>query len=649
MANCDFVLKVKERFAEFWKLVVPNEEANHTASEEKFCGHLENLIQDLKSIQSSLQLKHERVDTQKSEQSLLQAESMNVDSEVDVTTEDAYMDEITSISNSVNTTLDSSMFDNIKEVLKNKADTLDIYNDNKELIRTAVTDDNVSTCTESVPNKDQYSKQNTLKIENVASEEEKKINSQKNDDGINRSLPQDLNLELSKKSEAKLDPNLVQIRASKSEIERRIAAFIEQKRSEVDEENQREFCSHVPKLEISEDSCARTDAVFYPRAGGKSHIKVSRVINVYGPQTQRFQTSHPETMVAVSSVKTEPHSISEGAEERITNMEVHLKMKNNIPKADMYNRLKSLESRILYLESLSPEYFPSVQPPPKRQRLMKSAFASRNLQPKELSLPDIDERMKAIRQTLLNRTIETSQKIILEIKLAVIVQYAVFNPCSCEALAKIFVQSSGLLRPCSTRSFCAVLWPSQAVLNQKFLCSPLAFSGRAQPEVFVQSSGLLRLCSTRSFWAVLWPSQAVLNQMFLCSPLAFSGRAQPEVFVQSSGLLRQCSTRSFCAVLWPSQDVLNQKFLCSPLAFSGCAQPEVFGQSSGLLRPCSTRCFCAVLWPSQAVLNQKFLCSPLAFSGRAQPEVFVQSFGLLRPCSTRSFCAVLWPSQFMLI
>ncbi|KAL3874689.1 hypothetical protein ACJMK2_037664 [Sinanodonta woodiana] len=412
MANCDIVQKVKERLAEFWKLAVSSDEANQTASEEKFCGLLENLIHDLKSIQSSLQQKHERADAQISEQSLLQDEAMNVDVEVDVTTEDADMDDRPSVPNSVNMTIDSSVLDNIKDVLKNNSDTVKMYNENKELVRTEVTDDNVSTCNASVPIKDQYSKQNTLKMDNVANEEENKRNAQENYEGTNKSLPLDLNLELATKSEAKLDPNLVQIRASKSEIERRIAAFIEQKRLEVDEENQREFCSYVPKLEISEDSCARTDAVFYPRAGGKSHIKVSRVFNVYGPQTQRFHSSHPETMIALPTVKTEPPSVPEGAEERITNMEAHLKIKNNIPKADMYSRLKSLESRILYLESLSPEYFPSVPPPPKRQRsMMKSAFASRNLQPKELSLPDIDERMKAIRQTLMNRAIETSEKI----------------------------------------------------------------------------------------------------------------------------------------------------------------------------------------------------------------------------------------------
>jgi hypothetical protein len=40
-----------------------------------------------------------------------------------------------------------------------------------------------------------------------------------------------------------INPSVVQIRADKSEIERRIAAFIKKKQIEVDDTNRREFCS----------------------------------------------------------------------------------------------------------------------------------------------------------------------------------------------------------------------------------------------------------------------------------------------------------------------------------------------------------------------------------------------------------------------
>ena len=58
-------------------------------------------------------------------------------------------------------------------------------------------------------------------------------------------------------------------------IERRIRSFMEKKQLEVDDINRREFYS-VPvtsKHHHQLNSCARTDAIFIPRAGYKSHVK----------------------------------------------------------------------------------------------------------------------------------------------------------------------------------------------------------------------------------------------------------------------------------------------------------------------------------------------------------------------------------------
>ncbi|AWP16162.1 MAP3K12-binding inhibitory protein 1 [Scophthalmus maximus] len=73
--------------------------------------------------------------------------------------------------------------------------------------------------------------------------------------------------------EAAADDVMVQIRARKSEIERRISAFMERKQMEINENNVREFCNVINCNQ--ENSCARTDAVFTPYPGFKSHVKDS--------------------------------------------------------------------------------------------------------------------------------------------------------------------------------------------------------------------------------------------------------------------------------------------------------------------------------------------------------------------------------------
>ncbi|MGH0157209.1 UNVERIFIED_CONTAM: hypothetical protein FKN15_078277 [Acipenser sinensis] len=68
-----------------------------------------------------------------------------------------------------------------------------------------------------------------------------------------------------------IDDRIVQIKAGNSEIGRRIAAFIERKQGEINENNVREFCNVINCNQ--ENSCARTDAVFTPYPGFRSHVK----------------------------------------------------------------------------------------------------------------------------------------------------------------------------------------------------------------------------------------------------------------------------------------------------------------------------------------------------------------------------------------
>ncbi|XP_046458269.1 molybdopterin synthase catalytic subunit-like [Daphnia pulex] len=158
---------------------------------------------------------------------------------------------------------------------------------------------------------------------------------------------------LSKKRKIMVDyaaADCVQIKASNLELGKRITAFMERKRSESDVFNVQEFCHRLPLNEL-ENSCARTEAVLVSRKDSKSHLKVSRCVNMWGPQT------HSE-VPAPSSVNTKLNP-TPAIQERLQNMEKHLGFNSReqpIP-LDVYGRLKALEDRILHLESISPEYF----------------------------------------------------------------------------------------------------------------------------------------------------------------------------------------------------------------------------------------------------------------------------------------------------
>ncbi|XP_048732394.2 MAP3K12-binding inhibitory protein 1-like isoform X2 [Ostrea edulis] len=199
-----------------------------------------------------------------------------------------------------------------------------------------------------------------------------------------------------------LTKNNVQIKASTQEIERRIAAFIEQKRQEVDEINIREFCpTATPSLDL-DSSCARVDSVFDTRVSGKSHIKVTRVVNLQGPQTLVSQFK-PDAVIK-KELEEDPGFFT-GIEERLQNIESHLKVNKREQRTSLFDRVKKMEERILFLESLSPEYFSSGLPLPpssKRKRAsegMPSKFQDVN----NMDLSDIDDRIRVLRESLRQR------------------------------------------------------------------------------------------------------------------------------------------------------------------------------------------------------------------------------------------------------
>ena len=157
--------------------------------------------------------------------------------------------------------------------------------------------------------------------------------------------------ESSEKMSCDIDPNYVQITASNAEIERRINAFIDRKREEINSNNILEFCSRQGTNDSSTDfSCARTDSTGITRKkNSASHLRKSSVDN-----------SNPGTNAkAHETVKSEySGTIPFGMEERVDNLEQHLNLKPI--QRELYLRLKDIEDRVLYLEGISPEYFDTM-------------------------------------------------------------------------------------------------------------------------------------------------------------------------------------------------------------------------------------------------------------------------------------------------
>ncbi|KAG7200183.1 hypothetical protein KM043_000617 [Ampulex compressa] len=149
-----------------------------------------------------------------------------------------------------------------------------------------------------------------------------------------------------------IDSNLVQIRASPEELTHRIESFIERKRQQVNMVNVQEFCCHRVQSEETTDSCARVDAMLVRRKDSKSHVKVHRVMNTWGPQMMDQSVLLKTTMCKTNYVSNDYSSV---LDDRISTTERILGTYKPVPR-DIYERLKNIEDRILYLEGISPEY-----------------------------------------------------------------------------------------------------------------------------------------------------------------------------------------------------------------------------------------------------------------------------------------------------
>ncbi|KAM9062694.1 MAP3K12-binding inhibitory protein 1 [Sarcophilus harrisii] len=211
---------------------------------------------------------------------------------------------------------------------------------------------------------------------------------------------EDCGLGVLKDKQINFDPEVVQIKAGKAEIDRRISAFIERKQAEINENNVREFCNVIDCNQ--ENSCARTDAVFTPYPGFKSHVKVSRVVNTYGPQTRSRTEGIQGTGHKINNIFRDCGN--QAVEERLQNIEAHLRLHTGGPvPRDIYQRIKKLEDKILELEGISPEYFQPVNYSGKRRKVQPPQ--------QNYSLAELDEKISALKQALLRKSNETESMV----------------------------------------------------------------------------------------------------------------------------------------------------------------------------------------------------------------------------------------------
>lgn len=115
-----------------------------------------------------------------------------------------------------------------------------------------------------------------------------------------------------------------------------------------------------------EYSCARVHSTVYRIKDTKSHLKIHRVKNETGPQTTRYKMALDklmENVPATVQIKPDPDAVPSTAntslqiQERLDNIEQFLHMPaNEVSSKHLLQRLKQIEDKILYLETMSPEY-----------------------------------------------------------------------------------------------------------------------------------------------------------------------------------------------------------------------------------------------------------------------------------------------------
>lgn len=153
----------------------------------------------------------------------------------------------------------------------------------------------------------------------------------------------------------RIPEHLIQINARTEEISRRIDAFIQRKQEEVNASNIRDFCVGG----VQPKNCARVDAVLVTRKDCKSHVRVRRVVNPYGPQSysdveRPAQNSTASTVNnSTVDIKNEYDDISQQDSifecekaSTVKDEETSKRKKRNYTLADLESKLESLQQKI---------------------------------------------------------------------------------------------------------------------------------------------------------------------------------------------------------------------------------------------------------------------------------------------------------------
>ena len=192
-----------------------------------------------------------------------------------------------------------------------------------------------------------------------------------------------------------IDPDLVQVKASKGELERRIAAFTSRKRALLDSSNCLEFCGT--------GGAARVAAVLGRSRGSKGHLRKSTADN-----------SQPGLSFATpcKRMKLEPKVAPQEApttaiDRRMSELEDRVFFREGQPvPLPVYTRLKQLEDRVLELEGLSPEHCNPLEVVKKRDKEL-AAVAKKEARVNQLTsnLKNINSRIIELKNTLRSKIV----------------------------------------------------------------------------------------------------------------------------------------------------------------------------------------------------------------------------------------------------
>ena len=182
-----------------------------------------------------------------------------------------------------------------------------------------------------------------------------------------------------------IDPDLVQVKATNKELERRITAFTSRKRALLDSSNCLEFCGT--------GGAARVAAVLGRSRGSKGHLRKSIAEN----------SCNVSLATPCKRIKLEPNVVPKvPIDQRLSELEERVFFKEGQPvPVPVYARLKQLEDRVLELEGLSPEHCNPLEVVKKIDR-EQAAIANKEARVNQLTstLKNINSRIAELKNAL---------------------------------------------------------------------------------------------------------------------------------------------------------------------------------------------------------------------------------------------------------